>query len=377
MIDLIQYAESKRRISNLTIDISQKALTSIITLIGTSISTCIELRPRVDNAVWPYTKSNWYGLLATSNVFYLLGEMLGDWYPLLRTKAVTTNSKKIRIVTFMCILYNIVKLYGIICYYLDYPINLTQYDEKNVEINGTIKFKIRWWGMVATLQIVSFMYDLSVIYALKTDLFNKLAECNNYCQNNFINKFKQISELRIIISMTASLLFLPFIIIFVISLFKEYTIGKNPAKTNIEVQIEQLRQTVLSVNYTFMYIDQIFLRCYVEQKDKEDSIVTWTYSETSPSKRIVNPMNNNNNNNSSSFYILTEEDEESSLILDDNIHESFSTQATINNNPYTNINMNNLNYNNNNYNNKQNFHFDYINRKKIFSFINMNKNVNH
>ncbi|KAG4102036.1 hypothetical protein H8356DRAFT_1653289 [Neocallimastix lanati (nom. inval.)] len=429
MLNIIKYAESKQGIGDRSIDIKQQSYCSFITSkffpwlflillfhkkkrkrpvifvllghylfrsLGSFLQYWIEIRPRGTNSIWPYTYSNWYYFYAPSNVFSLLGEIIGDWYPLIRTKAVTNNKRNIKIITCLCILYNLVKVYGMLCFFSDYPIDLRRFDEKHKEVNGTITFKIRWWGTVIAIQIVSLFYDLSVIYSLKSGLFDKLKNLRKYNNNSFIEKFKHVSEFRIILSMSASLLFLPFIIMFVISLYNEYTHGKNPAKINLETQIEQLRQTVLSVNFTFMYIDQILLRCFVERNRQpksntipwnsynnnevqnithrytyeksdsfqninkapdynhnnnksittDDSQITWAYNDYSANKR----NGNTSGQNDSSFYINTIEEETEVSINDNslsmkNIDEDYK------------IEINNINFYNEKNNEKYQYYF--------------------
>jgi len=298
----------------------------------------IEIRPGKPNTIWPYTYSNWYFFYAPYNVLTLAGEIVGDWYPLLRTKAVTKDRKKIRIVTITCICYNLVKVFGMVCYFLDYPIDLTQYDKNRVEVNGTVSFKIRWWSTVAMIQVTSFFYDLSVIYALKKGLFDKLKECNSL-KNSFVEKFKQISELRIIISMVASLIFLPIIIVFVFSLVKEFKEGKDPAKVQIDTQIDNLRKTVLSINFTFMYIDQILLRCYVERNQYRSK-----YSNKNKSSQNTSQYNYKKFGSIDNLSAIKENSEfksilspDSSIILNNDIDDSSSL-----------INKRNINSNGNN-----------------------------
>ncbi|OUM60685.1 hypothetical protein PIROE2DRAFT_13504 [Piromyces sp. E2] len=232
---------------------------------GNFLRYTLELREPELNTYWPYSTANWYISVALANVFYLTGEIIGDWYPLLRTKAVTkntSNNKHIKLIYITCIAYNLVKVYGMYCYFMDYPIDIRIRDENNNPVEDIITFKIRWWSTVAVLQIASFIYDLSIILALKKSLFDKLQDYQK--KGTFLDKFKQISELRIFISMITSILFLPFVIVFVITLIDEYKL-KRANYIPADNGIEQFRQVVLGVNFTFMYIDQILLRFYAEK----------------------------------------------------------------------------------------------------------------
>ncbi|ORX42536.1 hypothetical protein BCR36DRAFT_463225 [Piromyces finnis] len=113
---------------------------------GDIIFAFIPLRPYVEGHYWPFSTDNWYKSCALGNVFWLSGEIIADWYPLLRTKAVTNNNKrKIKYVYITCISYNIIKIINIYCYYVGYPIDLRQYDENGNAVKDFAMFKLRWW----------------------------------------------------------------------------------------------------------------------------------------------------------------------------------------------------------------------------------------
>eukprot|EP00833_Pecoramyces_ruminatium_P011732 jgi/Orpsp1_1/1185764/evm.model.c7180000095126.1 len=239
---------------------------------GTVFINIMDVRKKEPNMNWPYSKSNWLISNSIASLFWLTGEILGDLYPLLRIKAVTNNHRKIRIVYVTCILYNITKVIGIIHQFS--PIDLRILDENRNKVKDIENFRIKWWEIVFFMQLASCLYDLSVIYSLKNCLFNKLKEYKNNNMNNnthsgnsFMNKFKQISEFRIILSMVITLLFIPILFIFVVILNQNYNM--NDIKyINLNSSIEQFRQVVLSFNFTFMYIDQILLRCFVEKNQQ-------------------------------------------------------------------------------------------------------------
>ncbi|OUM70539.1 hypothetical protein PIROE2DRAFT_1424 [Piromyces sp. E2] len=84
---------------------------------------------------------------AFANVFWSLGEIIGDWYPLLRTKAIVNNKKKIKIVFITCGIYNITKICSIGFYFVEIPILL---NSKNP--NTWNEYNLRWWSVVAAIQ---------------------------------------------------------------------------------------------------------------------------------------------------------------------------------------------------------------------------------
>ncbi|ORX47640.1 hypothetical protein BCR36DRAFT_584745 [Piromyces finnis] len=174
----------------------------------------------------------------------------------------------------MCIIYNLVKVFGIITFFLSNPIDL---HTKSVMVNGIIqtfipkdlqKFNIAWWSTVAVINIVSIFYDISVIYCMRKSFFDRLKEYKTHKENTFMDKFKQISEFRIIISLVSSMLFLLFVIPFVVMIVMENIKNIKTPYTVSEYKkddIEQLRQVVLSINYNLMYIDQILLQTFVKE----------------------------------------------------------------------------------------------------------------
>jgi len=227
---------------------------------GDLLRNTMYLRKQNINMYWPYSLTNWYISNGVAHIFWLSGEIIGDWYLLIRTTAVTLNKRKRKFVYITCVLHNFVKIFGMCCYFLNYPMDLRQMDENGVFIRDIVKHGIAWWSTIAVMQITSLLYDLSVINALKSYLFDKI---NMMSQNNFMEKFKQISEFRIFFSIIFSIVFLPFVVSFVIFLLSEYRKQSTVQYVASDSGIEQLRQVVLNFNYTIMYIDQILLRCYI------------------------------------------------------------------------------------------------------------------
>ncbi|KAG4087500.1 hypothetical protein H8356DRAFT_1370758 [Neocallimastix lanati (nom. inval.)] len=216
--------------------------------LGTSVRYILEFRKHEPNTIWPYSKTNWYIANSIPSLFWLSGEILGDWYPLIRTRVVTNNSRKIRIVYFTCLIYNITKLIGILHQFILPDLRIT--DENGIKVRDYEKSKIRWWIIIVLSQMTSCAYDLSVIASLKNCLFNKLEELKNNSnlqKNSFLEKFKKISEFRIILSMIISLIFLPFITVFVVIQINNYHKNNpNPKIIVLDSSIEQFRQVILN-----------------------------------------------------------------------------------------------------------------------------------
>eukprot|EP00833_Pecoramyces_ruminatium_P006675 jgi/Orpsp1_1/1180707/evm.model.c7180000074381.1 len=237
---------------------------------GSAIRNTLELKEYEPNTYWPHSKTNWYIAYSIPYLFWFSGEILADWYPLLRIKAIAKDSKKIRIVYFTCILYNITKLIGIYNNFI--PIDLRITDKHGSKVKESDQFRIRWWTVIISLQITCFSYDFSIIFSLRKYLHDKITALQ-YLYNfsskkeHFIEKFKQISEYRIILSMTFTLIFLPLIVIvIIISLNNKSSISPDSENSTLFSSIEQIRQAVLSFNYTLMYIDHILLKRYIDKK---------------------------------------------------------------------------------------------------------------
>ena len=261
--------------------------------IGDVFNNMIKLFPASyddsDYDFWPYNVKHWL-LGNLSNIFSLFGEIIGDWYPLLRTKAVTKDNKKIRVVFITCIIYNITKLldigYNFFIYFKakDYYIeNLSSYDlddpifEKFDEFDLEAymsKFQIFLYFIILAMQITSIFYDISVICCLRKYLFNRINSYKTNDRTTFMEKFKQISEYRIIFSMIASLLFIPFVVTgafpFLLDCFpkvmkdNEVCLVRNSGNTD---ELGDIRRKFININFTLMYIDQILIRYYAAKNN--------------------------------------------------------------------------------------------------------------
>jgi len=228
-------------------------------------------RKYVDN--WPFSNQNWFYCFGVASIFWYISEIFGDWYPLLRTTAIIRNRKKIIIVYFICGAYNILKLVQMYFYltyipFRDLPVPKTdsEKDEFNKMYQADLgKFKSLTWGNVAVQFVISFFYDLCIIMALRKNLFNKLRDKAGSLkenENKFLMRFKFISEYRIIISLSATIIVFPLIVGFALFMIKQYTTGGDVVADN---PADAVRQCVLSINYTLMYVDQILLRFFVDE----------------------------------------------------------------------------------------------------------------
>ncbi|KAG4099937.1 hypothetical protein H8356DRAFT_1036660 [Neocallimastix lanati (nom. inval.)] len=215
--------------------------------VGDSLREIMELLPvpKDVKTLWPNTNTRWIVGNAIAHVFWLGGEMVGDWYFYIRTKAVTKSKIKINIVYICCIVYNIGKFIGIVRYFVYLPIDFNQVD----------KFKA-------------------------------------FSQNAFMDKFKQISELRIFITMIVTLIFLPFIIAIVIFLINQY---HDNVVTFVDP--DPIRQIPLSIYYNLIYIDQILLKYFVQDDKTKDAVASNPNVIKMVNDTVIRINNNNNNFN--------------------------------------------------------------------------------
>eukprot|EP00833_Pecoramyces_ruminatium_P014277 jgi/Orpsp1_1/1188309/evm.model.d7180000063807.1 len=181
-----------------------------------------------------------------------------------------------------CIIFNIVKISQIYVYLSYVPFrklgnveNLSKQEFDDLfkkYYNGDMgRYKTLQWANFVIEQIVSCIYDISVITALKSCLFDKMKDTSKSLksgENNFLSRFKQISEYRIIISMVATITAFPIILCFALFLFRQFLRNETIIS---DTSADSIRTCVLDINYTLMYIDQILLRYYVDGHNRSKS----------------------------------------------------------------------------------------------------------
>jgi len=284
-----------------------------------------------DHPQWPFGNSQWMKTYGIASVLWHSSEIIGDWYLLIRTKAIVKNNKKIIWIFVSCVIYNLVKLTQIYSFisYVPFRKGFDEVDEEMQNAYYTLDmadFKTHKWTNVALQQICSLIYDISVFIVLRKYVFNdkegmKLIDKNG---NSFLRKFKQISEYRIILSIIVTLCGIPLIFTYASYVYycsrntsaldgKEKIDSVN-AMVNDSV-IDPIRTLILNFSYIFMYIDQIMLRFYAEEKQTPKITSSGnsaygygsnlnisninnsqTHSITQNTAPIISYNNNNNNN---------------------------------------------------------------------------------
>ncbi|KAG4096989.1 hypothetical protein H8356DRAFT_1309084 [Neocallimastix lanati (nom. inval.)] len=221
-------------------------------------------------SIWPYSVTRFNVGCIMAYFFWATGEIIGDWYPTVRACKIVHSKKKKILLKSSCIIYNFSKMSSFLVYI--YYGRKIQFKNKTMVQDSKIFDELlkHWWITVIVHFIFSLINDACVIYALKTEVFNKLKTLKGRSYG-FVENFKQISELRIILSMIVSICFIFFTIPILMVKFKECG-EKDKKVTNVfdQFEINTIRDTVVSFNHIMMYIDQVLLK----------------YISTNPSKKM-------------------------------------------------------------------------------------------
>jgi len=335
----------------------------------------------------------WYLCRYFGTLFWYIGEIIADWYPLLRTRAVV-KTKSIYIVYATCALFNLSKLVLIILHW-----NLDPRDLYDLKTGVFLKNKIDdfyqiYWIVQLIIIYASVIYEFTVYLVLKSSVFKK----GKY-DYGFLKKFKSLSEYRILIASFLSFSFLPLVSVAII--LKFYWIIEK--KLDLEFEFEKLRKAIANIQYYMIFIDQILLitsnyesilannnildyKGYIKGGSLNNNVSnatnidghlkdishkgTFTYGVSNSSKHtsyiqrnastsekynINNNIYINNNNNNSNNNRLNSLEKYNDIIYNNNnsfINRNTSEKYNISQIPYNNNNSNNNNnYNNNNNNN--------------------------
>ncbi|ORX85073.1 hypothetical protein BCR32DRAFT_290929 [Anaeromyces robustus] len=193
-----------------------------------------------------------------ATIFWYSAGIFGDWYPLIRTKAVIKEKKMLTPVYITCGLFNLSKIVLIIHHWTLLPNQL--YDENGVFImENRDNFYMYHWLLQFIIICTSLLYDISVYYVLKKNFFPV-----NDSDFGFLKKFKTTSEYRILISAFISIFLLPLAAISI--LLKFYFMMTQRVK-HAEFSYEDIRLSIINLQYHMIFIDQILLF----QSNKEHS----------------------------------------------------------------------------------------------------------
>ncbi|ORX65293.1 hypothetical protein BCR32DRAFT_286584 [Anaeromyces robustus] len=228
----------------------------------------------------------WFLTRQIGTICWYLGEIIADWYPLLRTKAIV-KQKQMHSVYFTCALFNLSKIL-LIVYHLSR--NPTKFYNP---VDGTFnefkkeKFSAYYWSIQLTIIVTSIIYECSIFFTLKKCVF-EITDLNM----GIMKKFKVLSEYRILSSAFVAMVCLPFICIAIIIQYYYFFFHKPPIL--MEVQFETVRQAIANVQYFMIFIDQLLLICSnYDAKLSQYAINSDYSSNTDPYTNNFNNVNNN------------------------------------------------------------------------------------
>ncbi|ORX42565.1 hypothetical protein BCR36DRAFT_362353 [Piromyces finnis] len=268
----------------------------------------------------------WFFTRQIGTVCWYFGEMIADWYPLIRTKAVTKD-RSIWYVYLSCALFNLAKLSLILFHFTLKP-------EKLYDVNGVFdgqvvnNFYNTYWVIQISIIYTSLIYDFTVFFVLKRKL-NEMGQS----EFGFLKRFRNVSEFRILISIIISIVFLP---ICSVSIILKFYYRNKKGYQNLEFSFEDIRTMIANVQYYMIFIDQILL-LHLKNESSINATTTPSCNKSCNNFNLSSISNQFNKNiNGSKLYYeklsnlnLNKEAEESKSNLLENRY-SGDTSITIN-----------------------------------------------
>ncbi|ORY09716.1 hypothetical protein LY90DRAFT_678087 [Neocallimastix californiae] len=194
------------------------------------------------------SKGNWLVSEVISTCFYYSAQIIGDWYPML----LLVNQDKIcRYIKLTCINVNISKLMYMGLYIFT-PFT-TRSTITNTETSNF--YEIRHYILIF-ISLSTILYHATIFYYIRTRFCIKYKEIMK--SQNFLTKFRRISQYRIMISSGYILCSTPFIIFYIFIILFDRRKDVNSG--------EYIRKTFFNVPYYIIYIDQILLKNLVVVK---------------------------------------------------------------------------------------------------------------
>jgi len=222
---------------------------------------------------------SWFFNSHLATIFWYIGEIVADWYPMLRTRAISKGKKSMWFVYITCAIFNLSKIV-LIAYYLSLtPSDL--YDEygsfRDKKLGGFYNnYRIIQLSNILT----SVMYDITVFFVL----MKNLGKASN-SDVSFIKKFRSISEYRLMLSLAICLLILPlFSVSLILNFYFQRKLGRFPG-----ISFENIRTLIANIQYYMIFIDQILLLL------SEHNINTLNFSK-------LNTTSNMNSANNTEYY---------------------------------------------------------------------------
>jgi len=258
----------------------------------------------------------WFLTKQMVTLFWSIGEIIADWYPVIRTKEILNDdeseskyesksdfkseskpkskpkskskskskprSKSMFFIYTSCILFNLSKIAFILNYF---TVNTKYlYDDRGVfqkdRLNG---FNDRYWIIQLIIIYVSVIFELSVYLVLR----KKLKTVN---EKGFIRKFINVSEYRLCLSLLICIIFLPIVSISILLRF-HYSVFNHLV---LDFSFENVRKVIANVQYYIIYIDQILLILSKEKTTVDLSHFSFHLSDVNVSNDGYNDKVNNN-----------------------------------------------------------------------------------
>jgi hypothetical protein len=293
------------------------------------------------------------------SILWYVGEIIGDWYPLLRTHAVVRNNKSIWIVYITCAIFNFSKV-ALIILHLSLSAGRLYNKDGALDNKKMDVFYSNYFIIQLVIIYTSFFYDVAVYIVLKRAMFHK-----DQYRMGFLKKFKSLSEYRMLISAFVSAIFLPIISFTYIA---KYYFENHENMHGLNFDFDETRKMVTSVQYYMIFIDQILLTRY-----RNESSVT-----NSNSNSRSNNYSGGNNSSYNKPYLSLSKQQISTTTSDTLRNDTMEIENTFN---IGNTNMNNPNYTNNNP--KSNYYLNLMgngntnNYNYNYNYNNINNNIKY
>ncbi|KAG4088295.1 hypothetical protein H8356DRAFT_1725098 [Neocallimastix lanati (nom. inval.)] len=194
----------------------------------------------------------WFVTRQIASIFWYSGEIFADWYPLIRTKAISHNFKYIKYVYITCLFYNLSKIALI---FLNFKLSPSElYDSRGIYDNDKVNhFYDIFWIFQLIKYHAAFIYEITVYIVMKK-IIKKLDIDKS--DIGFLKKFKNLSEYRMLLFALFSLCFLPFI---TFSVILKYYLFIDDGFRIMDFSLEEVRVSYTNIQYYMVFIDQIFI----------------------------------------------------------------------------------------------------------------------
>ncbi|ORX80767.1 hypothetical protein BCR32DRAFT_268678 [Anaeromyces robustus] len=294
----------------------------------------------------------WLFKMELGNIFSILGEIIGDLYPLLRISEISESKREVIYVFISCTIFNISKI-GLAIY------NLTLGPENLYNINGVYredqmsKRNTYYTFIQLIITYASVIYSIFVWIVVRRYINQvKYSEFNS-----FTKKFKNVPEYRLSCMQIFNIISM--LLVSSAGILQMIYYKKNP-KTEVDFTMEELRDYLAGLQYFMIFVDQIFLiHSHNVPTSNSTELYSNGYSNKYSSNNGVtsgrfhyenlnynasnNDPNNNNNNNINNNNIPISNN--GFGFLNDNKYKGL-TSYSIDYNKYNKMSMNNeWNYN--------------------------------